>query len=1230
MNTRTRNLTAITVIVALVLVVSVLAAALMVPQGKSMAPSATPHNSAANFVPDNSFGNADPNAQIPEDATQIASAEDFKKWLAGEEGFNNPYGVLIEDITINWMELNGNGASLAILSLAPGKTFDGNGHMVTLSPGGDSEMVQVQLNDGSGRELRTAGLFVAQNSGTIQNVKFTYDKDVLLWHGKQLGLNCAGVICGTNSGTIRNVSLKMDAKFSYDMNSNAGQSSSVTSWDILVGGVAGLQEGVVEDVYVNMTANAQLYGKTTATNGSIIGIARNADARVSVGSVAGRVQGEGARVERVILQADNGAGIHADANKAASGTAYRHVGMIVGANSPYSGSDTPGVINNVVAYSASPDTFFVSQSTSGAHSNYSLVDCGLVTNGTIIATKGETLTDFAGVQADNCNCSNGDQHDTITPNHIVVNGNADLSFSFDAADGYKQKVTVSTEAEDKDDTLLKYHIDDKAVGAVTDKMHVAQKLELTLSSGDTTDKYSNVEIVSGNYGKMTFALDRTEVVYNGKDFAQQVQFTSQDGSIVSTVEGLQAQDWETGEPMQGGVLYPRETPYSFTVTTGQIAGFAAIDLTNRLAYPMQQIPYSLTIKKAQLQGLADMAEFAQNYQTTLTIADGAADALDGFTQQVGNVNPVKFDGTNVNIAVETSADGRTYKIVGYKNGIAVTEEATVLVKIDTTAPTAEMTAAAGVDNWIAYDTTIRVKGADALSGIANISLHDGTQEVQLSEADGDGYYTVAVDAHKTYTLTVTDKVGNVTTRQLEVKIDKTQLQLNPTAFINGAEGEVPVENGGSVTSTAYLRAGAVVGEAGATLAYSLDGGSSWTDCASLEELVRLAGVGEHSVLFRLTSNAVDAEGNPVTKVSDAFTLTVTKVEIVLTADQLQFVDGSAGVVTDITKVYDATNALVGATLTLTGNIEQDGKTLAPDQITFAVTYTNVHVGEGIALQVTIVSQTNEEINVTLSPDLAYTGKITKAPLTVKANGATKAYGSEVGLTCTLEGLKGNDNFVFTAHSDGQDKLADVVEGGYAITIDPQDLADYEVTYDESAVVTVTPYIIDRYASINGITGLYTDGTDHVADVWAKWTDVNGVERTFAVTFEQKVGEEWQATDKLIDAGNYRAIFSLQAEDGLNLANYKISDSGYRNIAVAEFSIAYVESTIPEPDPEQPGEGEEQPEVPADGNETQQADSFIETPAGKAGISIAVIAGVAAIACVAGALVYTRKRARDTK
>lgn len=1225
MNTRTRNLTAVTVIVALVLVVSVLAAALMVPQGKSMAPSATPHNSAANLVPDNSYGSADPNAQIPEDATQITSAEEFKKWLVGEEGFNNPYGVLTQDITINWMELNGNGASLAIHSLAPGKTFDGNGHMVTLSPGGDSEMVQVQLNDGSGRELRTAGLFVAQNSGTIQNVKFTYDKDVLLWHGKQLGLNCAGVICGTNSGTIRNVSLKLDAKFSYDMNSNAGQSSSVTSWDILVGGVAGLQEGVVEDIYVNMTANAQLYGKTTATNGSVIGIARNADARVSVGSVAGRVQGEGARVERVILQADNGASIRADANKAGSGKAYRHVGMIVGANSPYSGSDTPGVINNVVAYSASPDTFFASGSTSGNDSKYALIDCGLVTNGTVIATKGETITDFAGVQGDNCGCSNGDQHDSVTPNHIVVNGNADLSFSFDATDGYKQKVTVSTAAEDKDDTILKYYINDKAVGAVTDKMHVTQQLELTLSSGDTTDKHSDVEITTGNYGKMTFALDGTEVVYNGKDFAQQVQFTSQDGSVVSTIEGLQAHDWNTGEMLQGGVLYPNETPYSFTVTTGQIAGFAAIDLTNRLAYPMQQVPYALTINKAQLQGLADMAEFAQQYQTTLTIADGAADALDGFTQQVGNVTPVKFDGTNVNIAVETSADGRTYKIVGYKNGIAVTEEATVLVKIDTTAPTAEMTAAAGVDNWIAYDTTLRIKGADALSGIANISLHDGTQEVLLGEADGEGYYTVAVDSHKTYTLTVTDKVGNVTTQKLEVKIDKSELQLNPTAFTNGAEGEVPVENGGSVSSTAYLRAGAVVGEAGATLAYSLDGGSSWTDCASLDELVRLAGVGEHSVLFRLTSNAVDAEGNPVTKVSDAFTLTVTKVEIVLTADQLQFVDGSAGVVNDVTKVYDATNALVGATLTLTGNVEQDGKTLTPDQITFGVTYSDVHVGEGIALQVTIVSQTNEEINVTLSPDLAYTGKITKAPLTVKANGATKAYGSEVGLTCTLEGLQGSDNFVFTAHSDGQGKLADVKDGGYAIAIDRQELSDYEVTYDESAVVTVTPYIIDRYASINGITGLYTDGTDHVADVWAKWLDVNGVEHTFAVTFEQKVGEEWQATDKLTDAGNYRAIFSLQAEDGLNLANYKISDSGYRNIAVAEFSITYVESTIPEPDPEEPTEGEGQPEVPADGSETQQAHSFIETPAGKAGISIAVIAGVAAIACAAGAMIYTRRR-----
>lgn len=1064
MNTRTRNLTAVTVIVALVLVVSVLAAALMVPQGKSMAPSATPHNSAANLVPDNSYGSADPNAQIPEDATQISDGAGFKAWLEG----TSAYGVLTQDITLDWAALNGNGATNATLSLAKGRTFDGNGFTVTLSPSvREHALAPATVIDGGAGD-RTAGLFVAQNRGTIQNTKFVFVNGVYIWNSPRYS-NRAGIICGTNGGTIRNISLDITAQFRYELNSGSGSDNDGRAWATLLGGVAGYQQGVVEDVYVHMGASGELFGQANAKKS---GWFSSADSRVSIGMVAGRMQsntetnggsGETARVERAIVVADSGAKITAVANSD-GGTAYRHVAAIAGSNSEYShteiGGDRPnnglGVINNVVAYIAGPDTLYTNATTSGNDSKYALVDCGLVTNGTVIATKGETITDFAGVQGDNCGCSNGDQHDSVTPNHIVVNGNADLSIAFDADNGYKQKITATAGTEGKDDTILKYYINDKAVGAVTDKMHVTQQLELTLSSGDTTDKHSDVEITTGNYGKMTFALDGTEVVYNGKDFAQQVQFTSQDGSVVSTIEGLQAQDWNTGEMLQGGVLYPNETPYSFTVTTGQIAGFAAIDLTNRLAYPMQQVPYALTINKAQLQGLADMAEFAQQYQTTLTIADGAADALDGFTQQVGNVTPVKFDGTNVNIAVETSADGRTYKIVGYKNGIAVTEEATVLVKIDTTAPTAEMAAAAGVDNWIAYDTTLRIKGADALSGIANISLHDGTQEVLLGEADGEGYYTVAVDSHKTYTLTVTDKVGNVTTQKLEVKIDKSELQLNPTAFTNGAEGEVPVENGGSVSSTVYLRAGAVVGEAGATLAYSLDGGNSWTDCASLDELVRLAGVGEHSVLFRLTSNAVDAEGNPVTKVSDAFTLTVTKVEIVLTADQLQFVDGSAGVVNDVTKVYDATNALVGATLTLTGNVEQDGKTLTPDQITFGVTYSDVHVGEGIALQVTIVSQTNEEINVTLSPDLAYTGKITKAPLTVKANGATKAYGSEVGLTCTLEGLQGSDNFVFTAHSDGQGKLADVKDGGYAIAIDRQELSDYEVTYDESAVVTVTP------------------------------------------------------------------------------------------------------------------------------------------------------------------------------
>jgi len=182
------------------------------------------------------------------------------------------------------------------------------------------------------------------------------------------------------------------------------------------------------------------------------------------------------------------------------------------------------------------------------------------------------------------------------------------------------------------------------------------------------------------------------------------------------------------------------------------------------------------------------------------------------------------------------------------------------VTVEDTLPTATHTLS--TTDWTDGKVTIKLKAQDDLSGVANITLPDGTV------IDGDtAEFTVSTNG--TYRFIIADKCGNILNYDVEVKnIDLTPCTathtLNPIGYTNGSvEITIFAEDKESGVKSITLPDGTVVD--GNTASYTVDDNSTYT--------------------FRLTNNAgKTTDYDVVVDKIDKVNPTITKFELRETQD----------------------------------------------------------------------------------------------------------------------------------------------------------------------------------------------------------------------------------------------------------------------------------------------------------------------------------------------------------
>lgn len=203
---------------------------------------------------------------------KITTATELLNFLEGkatDSYYTGPYtnGFLANDL----LEKNGQGwVRAACSNITFTGTLDGCGYTIELTDANDPDswpsanQAQSEINN----YVKATGFFVAINKGTIKNVKFKYSNKSVVYKTDSTDIIWSiGLVCGENAGNIHNVRLDVDKasiKFHYNYRSADGWGQK-----IILGGICGIQNGVLGNVYVNMTGstNFECDSKNNKTGG---------------------------------------------------------------------------------------------------------------------------------------------------------------------------------------------------------------------------------------------------------------------------------------------------------------------------------------------------------------------------------------------------------------------------------------------------------------------------------------------------------------------------------------------------------------------------------------------------------------------------------------------------------------------------------------------------------------------------------------------------------------------------------------------------------------------------------------------------------------------------------------------------------------------------------------------------------------------------------------------------
>ncbi|MDE5911257.1 MAG: hypothetical protein K2H24_02870, partial [Clostridia bacterium] len=987
--------------------------------------------------------------------------------------------------------LDGNGWTLTLSDL-DGTTVVGYENADFVDPlgnGADPEVTDSNVLTHAPK--RNYGLLVDYNLGTIKNFKFVYNTSAdncktIQNYGSgnntaAMYSNHVGIVCGTNTqtGRIENCDLSVSGKYSFYYNNGKINDTDTRKnrFETVWGAIAGRNGGVITNitaVYGNFTLDLN----TVAQNDQQGGVfsRKGTSAKTIAGGIVGRNALSTAEISNIVIISETGTTfspkLQSTAVRAGStegdrnAARYGEFAAVVSANSKYSNgvgatADEQAKVDNIIVdvnvdYNGASHTMGTKVSRNG------VVFCGKSTNVTIL-TMSNTVSDNQHIdyQTDHCNCGvsgNDGQHQTGYGNLIHTGDHSNVTVGIDN-DG-NQVITV--EPKDKEQSILgeiaftKY----EKRGTVTDgslEPGVEDTATYTnVASNGSTYLYNKVDIRQDKYtftirpyqalsnkyweiGAYSYQIatisnvGSSEYTYTGEDFLlNQLSYTTLAGdkSGVVNPEGLNASTAE-GKAVKSGRL-PGE--YTFVLTEKE-AGLSYVDTQNKVVAFVEEEPltqYSFNVNLAKITPLnADL--IGENWMTeqqdfTFELTGGIEGAADGYQYEVGGSLPTPVSGLVMQNRQDTNSAGRTYKIELTSGGVVVTEPYTYTVKIDLTAPIAEITHYEHPADRYYTHNKITIDATDRASGVASIVMnsYDGDSTTPTHSHDimtegidnGDGTYTWRFQDTGRKEIVVTDNAGHTSTIEVNVKIDTTMPTLTVDAYYfveedveSGADTDgnpiyttvqkkVPFTNDtGKVSSAVYFEASATFGESGGEIRYSLDNGSTWM---VYEDVVTVKS--EQFVKFRAVSNTYDHPEDDVYPYPNRYPLVdnwgnqtmhvvIDLPKVVITLEDL--------VIENATKPFDGTNTFFG-NVSIRDGFEEKNEINGEVQIT-SVVYADINASDSVTLIISVFC--TDDTKMMDNQIEGAVGKIEKKVIDVTIDSKTKIYGVSLPeLTYTQNGM----------------------------------------------------------------------------------------------------------------------------------------------------------------------------------------------------------------------------------
>ena len=1208
------------------------------------------------------------------EGTPISSSEELQKFIKGEEGYDGTYGYLTTDISLDWSgvgsqaylasgrTIDGNGNTVTLsdadaVANVSNKTSDnaslsGSAGVVTGVQGSFTDPL-----DGSNSASRTYGMFVDYNLGTIKNIKFVYSQTShsVANNSGNLGTNYVGIICGNNSGTITNCDLTVSGgEFGYYYCSGSVKQNSDTDVFVTIfGGIAGRNGGIISNITAQYSDGFSLILNTRGQNSGTAIAGAKASARVVAGGIAGVMYSIDSACSNIIILASDDTVLTLIAQRKnasfSDAVSYREYAAVVPGNSTYSKAE--GGIGDTADKQAKVDNIIVdfgmklstSHTMDSKKSMNGVVFCGKSTNVTILKVS-DTVSDNQHIdyQTDHCNCGvsgNGGQHEAGYGNLIHTGDHSNVTVGFD--DEGKQIITV--EPKDKQNAMLgeisftKY----SGRGTVTDGS-LEPGIEDTatysgVASNGSTYLYNKVDIRQdkytftvrpyqatsskyweiGAYSYQIATISNTgaaEYTYTGEDFLlNQLSYTTLvgDKTGVANPECFDARTAE-GKAITSGRL-PNE--YSFVLTEKE-AGLSYVDSENQVVAYVEETPtpFEFKVNLAQITPL-DASLIGGNWMTTqqdftFELAGGLEGAADGYQYEVGGSQPTPVNGLVMQNRVDTSKSGRTYKIELTSGGVVVTEPYTYSVKIDLTAPTADIIHYEHPADRYYTHNKITLKADDRASGVASIIMNSYGADNQLDHShdiisegidNGDGTYTWKFQDTGRKEIVVTDNAGHSSTLEVNVKIDTTMPTITVDAYYF-KEVEVPrTDNDGNpildgnnnpiydtvsqkteytsgleITSAVYFEANATFGESGGEIRYSLDNGHTWQTYDGTLTVKTNA-----DVKFLAVSNTYTHPEDDVYPYPNRYPLannwnnTTVEVriqleQVVITLDDI-VIDGAV-------KTFDGTNAFFG-TVSVKDGFEEEHGINGEVQIT-SVVYADVNASDSVALIISVFCTDDTKV-MDNQIDGAF-GVIEKKSIDVAIDDKIKIYGVSLPeLTYTQSGMVvGFEERVqlYVQKPDGYtgtyELLPQTANGeGYVIAIaEGMTFVNYTIGNVTEGRLRVSLAPVDRLVYDRGqFTGL---DLGNIADrnLEIGFIRSNGNYEKLNVTFYARNIHPDNGTGEVVDegynlkvdditkagAGFFKVVVTLPEFDS---AGQPLTDKYVMDEALKEFMIKIIDSTI---------------------------------------------------------------------